>query len=81
MQRSVVFIAQLVLYLLEPKKIPNGLSFLLSSLTVLLKKSNAMDVVVRKDLFFVSKTVKCFPALKKKELIFVVSAMNIHEIT
>ncbi len=81
MQRSVVFIAQLVLYLLEPKKIPNGLSFLLSSLTVLLKKSNAMDVVVRKDLFFVSKTVKCFLALKKKELIFVVSAMNIHEIT
>ena len=78
---SVVFIVPLVRYLLEPKKILSDLSLLLNSLIALQKKLNVMDVALRRDLFFVSKIVKCFRALRKKELIFVGSAKNIHVMT
>jgi len=47
MPQFVVFIAPLARYLLEPKRIPNGLSLSLSGLTVFQKKLNVMDVVLR----------------------------------
>jgi hypothetical protein len=71
MPQSVVFNAQHVRYLSELKKILSGLTLLLNDLTVLRMKSNAMDVVLRRDLFFVSKIVKYFHALRRRELIFV----------